>query len=175
MKPRSHQRIPGPLFPQPTAASIAQRLRTLRHERGWSLADVEILSHGSIKAVVLGSYERCDRAMSLNRAIELAGLFSIPLAHLLCAPEEIPVAHPHSGITFDLRKVKSLDPDDQTSRAITAFIAWILGRRSDWNGEVLSLRQTDQSTLALMTFTTEPELLNWLKEKSLLLTGLNHP
>lgn len=165
---------PVPLFLQPTVISIAQRIRTLRHERGWSLGDVETLSKGSIKAEVLGSYERCDRGMNLNRAIEIANLFSVPLAHLLCAPEKMP-APEKTEIMFDLRRSCVLNPEDPTGRIITTFLAWISGRRSDWNGEVLSLRQSDLSTLALMTFKTEVELLNWLHEKKVLITELSHP
>ena len=174
MRSRTVARTPVPFFPQPTTASIAARIRTLRRERGWSLRDIEILSKGSIKAVVLGSYERSDRAMSLNRAIELANLYSVPLGHLLCPPEETPDL-PQTGMMFDLRKAQHFTPEDAIGQTITTFLAWISGRRSDWNGEVLSLRQSDLSTLALMTFTTEVELLDWLYEKKVLVTALSRP
>lgn len=166
------RRTAAPLPPQPDAQSIARRIRNLRHERGWSLADVEKLSRGSIKAAVLGSYERCDRTMNLNRAIELAHLFSVPLAHLLSAPEHITIPGQLPLIMIDLRRVKSLDQGDPITPTFTVFISWIAGKRCDWNGEVMSLRKEDLSTLALMTLSDEAGFLEWLRSNRLLITGL---
>jgi hypothetical protein len=42
-----------------------------------SLADVESASHGSINAVVLGSYERGDRTVSVIRLEELAQFYGV--------------------------------------------------------------------------------------------------
>jgi transcriptional regulator with XRE-family HTH domain len=71
---------------QPTPQSVANRLRSIRKSRGWTLHDVESKSDGSIKAVVMGSYERGTRAISLARALELANLFAIPIGDLLSDP-----------------------------------------------------------------------------------------
>jgi len=177
---KSHPDTASSVFSQPSTKSIAARIRTLRQERGWTLAEVEKLSHGSIKAVVLGSYERCDRAISLARSIELADLFSVPLTHLLCSPEETPVLHPHPTMMLDLRRAKSLAKDplesqDQRLITFTMFITWIANRRSDWNGEILTLRESDLSTLALMTFLSEKALLEWANKKKLLLTAPDRP
>ena len=50
----------------------AQRLRDLRRSRGLTLDQCESMSGGVIKAVVLGSYERGTRAISLARLTQLA-------------------------------------------------------------------------------------------------------
>lgn len=165
---------------QPTAESIAERIRSLRRERGWSLADVEVLSKGQIKAVVLGSYERCDRAMSLSRTIELATLFNVPLAQLLCGSEKSEPACLRPTIMIDLRRSRALcekrtEPDDQLLTAFSTFISWILNRRCDWNGEVMSLREGDLATLALMAFRSEKEVLTWLQANRLFFKELDRP
>lgn len=170
---------PALLFTQPTTADIASRIRALRRARGWSLADVEKISKGAIKAVVLGSYERSDRSLSVRRAIELANLYSVPLAHLLCTPDTQIVLDPlGSRIVIDLRKASRLTPakrtDEERIRIFTTFIAWIASQRSDWNGEVLSLRRSDLAALALITFTSEGAILEWLKVERLLLTEPDH-
>lgn len=64
---------------------------------------------------------------------------------------------------------------DQTLQTFATFIAWIANRRCDWNGEVMSLRESDLATLALMTFKSDEELLEWLKQNKLLVTELNRP
>lgn len=166
--------------PQPSAQSVAARIRRLRKERGWSLADVERLSRGSLKAVVLGSYERGDRALTLKRAIEIANLFSVPLHHLLSPPEKALPAPTSAPILVDLRQVHHLMEaptrgTEATLQMLYAFVAWISGKRGDWNGEVMSLRAGDLTTLSLMTLMTESEISTWLAQKKLLITERDHP
>lgn len=178
---KSHQKsAPQDMPAQPTPTSIAHRIRTLRLERGWSLADVERLSRGSLKAVVLGSYERGDRSLSLARAIEIARIFSIPLPHLLVAPEKTAPTLTKTEMMVDLRRTRALAEDplaeaDPILKTFSAFLAWIATRRCDWNGEIMSLRHGDLSTLSIMTLMNEETMLNWLNEKGLLVTELNHP
>lgn len=176
------QRKPAPPAKpvQPTTASIAHRIRMLRIERGWSLADVERLSRGSLKAVVLGSYERGDRSLSLARAIDIAGIFSVPLHHLLAAPEKIAPVLTRTEIMVDLRRTRTLAEDplalaDPILKTFSTFLAWIATRRCDWNGEIMSLRNGDLSTLSIMTLMNEKAVLHWLKEKGLLVTELDRP
>jgi transcriptional regulator with XRE-family HTH domain len=178
---KSNQKSASHALPaQPTPASIAHRIRTLRLERGWSLADVERLSRGSLKAVVLGSYERGDRALSLARTIDIARIFSIPLQHLLVAPEKTAPTLTRTEMMVDLRRTRTLSEDllaqsDPILKTFSAFLAWIATRRCDWNGEIMSLRFGDLSTLSIMTLTNEETILSWLNEKGLLVTELNHP
>lgn len=53
---------------------------------GLSLGDVERKSRGRWKAVVVGSYERADRTVTVTRLSELAGFYRVPLSSLL--PED---------------------------------------------------------------------------------------
>jgi len=160
-------------FTQPTSASIALRIRTLRKARGWTLHDVEERSSGSIKAVVMGSYERGSRALSLARSIEIAELFGIPIANLLGDFSRTDAINPES-LTIDQRRLGELvksDPDLKI-KTLKSFISAIAARRSDWNGEVLTLRASDFDTLTLLFAITLPELKVWLTKNRLALISL---
>lgn len=165
---------PSRLFRQTSPADIATCLRAIRKGRGLSLAQVEKLSHGAIKAVVLGSYERSDRSLSVTRAIEIADLYGVPLTHLLgSSPEQLLPDSQRNRIVIDLRRASRLSSLEveakEKIRIFTTFIAWIASQRSDWNGEVLSLRRNDLSTLALLTFTSESAVIDWLVQEKLIL------
>lgn len=153
---------------QPTQESIALRIRKIRKERGWSLTDVEKLSKGVIKAIVLGSYERGDRAMSIKRALELANFYKVPF-HYLVGEEQVPLITRANALVLDLRRVRTDSENDEKSRLLATFTAWISRRRNDWNGEVMSLREGDLSLLGLILFSNENEVVDWLKEKKFLL------
>ena len=60
----------------------ADKLRMIRKSKGWSLQDVERNSNGKWKAVVIGSYERSDRAISLRKAISLMEFYQVPISEL---------------------------------------------------------------------------------------------
>ena len=127
----------------PTIEDLAASIRRIRKSRGWTLKEVEKKSHGKWKAVVIGSYERCDRALSLNKAISLAAFYKVPLEELLGITA--PAAAATEKITFDIRRVKESKED--SLKALQRFISTVCGARRDWNGELLSVRSSD--TLAL--------------------------
>ncbi|MFZ2228340.1 MAG: helix-turn-helix transcriptional regulator [Candidatus Nanopelagicaceae bacterium] len=154
---------------QPTQESIAVRIRKIRKARGWSLAHVEKLSKGNFKAVVLGSYERGDRTMSVKRAIDLANLYGVPLHYLV--QEEIPVLTRRIALILDLRRVRSKVDENEKTRLLATFVAWIANQRNDWNGEVMSLREGDLALLGLVLFLSQTEVEDWLKAENLLFTG----
>jgi len=160
-------------FIQPTTASVALRIRTLRKARGWTLHDIENRTSGSIKAVVMGSYERGSRALSLARSIEIAELFGIPIANLLGDFSRTESINPET-LTIDQRRLAELIKNDSDLKLITlqSFISAIAARRSDWNGEVLTLRASDFDTLTLLFTLTLPELKSWLAESRLALISL---
>ncbi len=165
-----------PLFEQTTTFHVASRLRQIRKSQGLSLGDIETMTHGRIKAVVLGSYERSDRALSVRRAIELANIYRVPLSYLLCAPVNPPVLGADGfRIVIDLRHVHQSNDGQPKVKVLKNYLAWIIGQRSDWNGEVLSLRRTDMSNLALLTFTNENDVGSWLLEERFLIKGPNRP
>jgi transcriptional regulator with XRE-family HTH domain len=160
-------------FQQPTSQSVAKRIRALRKGRGWTLHEVEIRTSGSIKAVVMGSYERGSRALSLTRTIEIADLFGIPIASLLGDFSRTD-ATSAGALTIDQRRLAELTANNNDERVpvINSYISAIAARRGDWNGEVLTLRATDFDTLTLVFQISLPDLKDWLSEKQLLLITL---
>ena len=145
------QITPATPFNQPTTATISARIRAQRKARSLTLQDIERLSNGRIKAVVMGSYERGSRAISLARTIEIANLFTIPLSELI-EESKNPERGSNDQLIFDLRKLReiSLAVTGNEISKINAFVSAICARRRDWNGEILTLRSGDLDTLTLV-------------------------
>ena len=141
----------------------AERLRTIRKSKGWSLQDVELHSNGKWKAVVVGSYERADRAISLKKAISLMQFYQVPITELF--PEITPVVSARS-IRVNIAKLES--PTDQQAQTLRKFTKSISNRRKDWNGQILTIRSNDLQFLALLIEKSEPDTLDWLIESELI-------
>jgi transcriptional regulator with XRE-family HTH domain len=158
-----------------THEAICARLRAIRISKGLSLSDVEIASKRSIRAVVLGSYERGDRALSVKRAIEIAAFYGVPLTYLLEEPKAAQgVIRPP---VIDLRQIRKIMADSQEMVSITpelgtifTFISGIVALRNDWNGEVLSMRASDISLLAMTLGKNSDEISKIFRERRLLLS-----
>ncbi|MEI9907898.1 MAG: helix-turn-helix domain-containing protein [Actinomycetota bacterium] len=161
-----------PLFDQPTVEFVAQRLRTLRKERGWSLSDVEKRSAGRITAVTLGSYERGDRTLSVKRSLELATFFGVPITHLF-GSSNVAAKDGIERPIIDLRKLRRFSEENGSAKSqfliLQTFLTWIVAQRQDWNGEVLSLRASDISLLALLLTMEPTKVIDWLREHKLLI------
>lgn len=65
--------------------ALGQRLRAARRHRGWSLGDVEAQTDGEFKASVVGAYERGERAISVQRFVNLADIYGAAASDLLPA------------------------------------------------------------------------------------------
>jgi transcriptional regulator with XRE-family HTH domain len=63
--------------------ALGERLRAERNGQGLSLREVEAKSGGRWNSVTVGSYERGDRAIGVERLAELAGFYGIPVVDLL--------------------------------------------------------------------------------------------
>ena len=72
--------------------ALGARLRSIRSQQGLSLHGVEEKSRGRWKAVVVGSYERGDRNVTVERLAELAEFYGVPASELLPATRATPVA-----------------------------------------------------------------------------------
>ena len=141
----------------------ADRLRIIRKSKGWSLQDVERNSNGKWKAVVIGSYERSDRAISLKKAISLMEFYQVPVSELF---PDIPPQVSTRSIAIDLVKLSAVQ--SEYSSVIQRFVRGICDRRKDWNGQVLTVRVNDLQFLAMLLQQAEPELLTELENLSLL-------
>src|SRR6266498_5798174 len=65
------------------AKALGGKLRGIRQQQGLSLHGVEQKSKGRWKAVVVGSYERGDRAVTVQKLAELADFYGVPIRELL--------------------------------------------------------------------------------------------
>ena len=98
-------------MPSEYAKSLGARLRSIRQQQGLSLQGVEEKSNGRWKAVVVGSYERGDRAVTVSRLAELADFYRVPVSELL--PDGSGVRHePTSKIVLDLEKLYDQASED---------------------------------------------------------------
>ena len=132
------------------AKSLGARLRAIRQQQGLSLHGVENKSKGRWKAVVIGSYERGDRAVTVQKLAELANFYGVPVEELLpegsaAAPaaQEAP-----DKLVLDLERLKEVRSEE--SGRLTRYAKTIQAQRGDYNGRVLSIRQEDLRSLAVI-------------------------
>ena len=157
--------------PFPSNIEIGRRMRAARKKRGWTIA--EMAGIGKIKAVVIGSYERGSRNMPISRLGEIARILGVDVAYLLGQP----IARQESDLvlTLDLRAIShpSFTNPDRLA-LVVSYCAGIVKKRSDWNGEVLSIRETDLLNLSFALGIEQADLLQWLTVENYLLKEINH-
>lgn len=150
-------------MPSEYARALGARLRAIRTQQGLSLHGVEEKSRGRWKAVVVGSYERGDRAVTVQKLAELADFYGVPVSELL--PGDVapgPLA-PTPRLVIDLERLQDM-PKDQAG-PLQRYLATIQSQRGDYNGKVLSIRQEDLRSLSVIydrspAILTE-ELIDW--------------
>ena len=130
------------------AKVLGSRLRAVRTQQGLSLQGVEEKSKGRWKAVVVGSYERGDRAVTVQRLSELAGFYGIPVHELLPEGQTTSATEPLSRLVIDLEQLSSVPADK--AAPLARYAATIQSQRGDYNGRVLSIRQEDLRSLAVI-------------------------
>lgn len=146
---------------------LGERLREVRRALGLRLQDVEERSAGRLKAVVVGSYERGDRAVSAHKLAALAAFYEVPVADLL-PEEEWPRTRRREGtLMVDVQRLRerSDDPDLAPLHRLVQHVQWL---RDDYNGQVLSLRTDDLRTIAVSMGAPVDRLAAWLDERGLL-------
>ena len=144
--------------------ALGARLRAIRTQQGLSLHGVEEKSEGRWKAVVVGSYERGDRAVTVQRLAELAEFYGVPVSEFL--PERAPLAAEAGAsdrLVIDLEQLSNVPAEK--SGPLARYAATIQSQRGDYNGRVLSIRQEDLRSLAVIydespTQITE-QLIGW--------------
>ena len=138
------------------AKALGAKLRAVRQQQGLSLHGVEEKSQGRWKAVVVGSYERGDRAVTVQKLAELADFYGVPVSELL--PEGAPAAaaEPPPRLIIDLERLGAVPAEK--AGPLARYAAAIQAQRGDYNGRVLSIRQDDLRTLAVI-YDESPSML----------------
>lgn len=133
------------------ARALGSRLRAVRSQQRLSLHGVERKSGGKWKAVVVGSYERGDRAVSVARLAELAEFYGVPMSELLPAEDAGGAAgraHSAGKVVLDLQKLQGVPPEQ--AGPLIRYAQSIQRQRGDYGNKVLSIRGEDLRALALM-------------------------
>ncbi len=152
-------------MPSEYAKSLGARLRSIRQQQGLSLQGVEEKSAGRWKAVVVGSYERGDRAVTVSRLAELAEFYRVPVAELL--PEGSGIRNePTNKIVLDLEKLYDHASDELAY--VARYARAIQQQRGDYNGRVLSIRADDLRALAIVYDSSPSGLIDRLNDQDVL-------
>ena len=157
--------------PFPSNIEIGRRMRAARKKRGWTIAEMAAI--GKIKAVVIGSYERGSRNMPISRLGEVARILGVDVAYLLGQP----MGRQDSALdlTLDLRAISRPSfTNPSRLELLVSYCAGIVKKRSDWNGEVLSIRESDLLNLSFAMGIEQADLLQWLTGENYLLKEIDH-
>ena len=152
-----------------TPLEISIRLRQIRKQQNLTLKQVEIRSRGKWKAVVIGSYERGTRSLSISKAKSLCEFYGVPLSALFQI-EGIQQVPPSEGaLRIDLRNLRSkISQNDSLIGQLHDLLSFIARRRDDWNGEIMTIRLQDNEVLGLLVQKEQSELRKALEIRDLL-------
>jgi transcriptional regulator with XRE-family HTH domain len=147
---------------------LGEQLRAVRRSHGMRLQDVEERSGGRFKAVVIGSYERGDRAIATHKLATLAAFYGVPIGELL--PDDgwpDPAPPTQAGIRLSVPAVQTAG-DDTEVVALRRVVQHVRALRGDHHGQVLTLRGDDLRTVAITLGVDVSELPEWLAARGLL-------
>lgn len=144
---------------------LGERLRSIRLQQGLTLQQVEDRSGGRWKGVVVGAYERGDRAISTSKLAELADFYSVPVSELLpepaAGPLRTPTESPSRPVRLDLTRL--IRPEVTPGlQPLSRYAATIQRQRGDYNGRVLTLRSEDVRALAVISGLSADEFVEQL-------------
>ncbi|MDQ1681312.1 MAG: hypothetical protein QOI42_2171 [Frankiaceae bacterium] len=145
------------------ARALGIRLRAIRTQQGLSLHGVEEKSSGKWKAVVVGSYERGDRSVTVAKLAELAEFYGVPVSELLPDGAAYGGNEPAAKLILDLERLGQVPAAD--AAPLARYARTIQAQRGDYNGKVLSIRHEDLRSLAVI-YDTSPtaiteQLIGW--------------
>jgi transcriptional regulator with XRE-family HTH domain len=159
------------------AQAVGLRLRAVRRQKRLSLQAVERDSGEEFKASVLGAYERGERTISVPRLQRLAQIYAVPVDQLL--PADLSQLGRASGnqnggrgvsgserpvrkMTIDLGRLN--DGSGPERDLLRHFLASVQLQRQDFNGKVITIRETDLRVMASMFGRSNEALIARLDE-----------
>jgi len=152
-----------------TPLEISKRLRQIRKQQNLTLKQVEIRSRGKWKAVVIGSYERGTRSLSISKAKSLCEFYGVPLSALFQIEGIQQVPPTEGALRIDLRNLRSKNSqNDPLIGQLHNLLSFIARRRDDWNGEIMTIRLQDNEVLGLLVQKEQSELRKALEIRDLL-------
>lgn len=145
---------------------LGARLRAIRRSLGLRLQDVEELSQGAFKAVVVGSYERGDRAVAAHKLAALAALYDVPVADLL--PEDDPAGDAERPAGWMIAVEQLLRSSDPDLAVLKRLVRHVQDLRDEADSPVLTLRRSDLRIVAVAVGLPPESVEDWLREHELL-------
>lgn len=146
---------------------LGEELRDVRLRKGLSLKRVEEQSGGLFKASILGSYERGQRSISVQRLAELANFYGAPIEDILTkAREKGAIVAPVRPICVNLEKLKTATLPEKAS--LISYIAFIQSQRGDEQDRVIVLRNDDRQILANVLGTSPALVVERMQKLGLL-------
>lgn len=125
--------------------ALGGALRNARRGLGLTLHDVEQRSP-SFRPSSLGSYERGDRSISLERFIQLALVYGIPADQLLAEALDRMAPGERIEVVLDLSQLELLEGPERGAAA--DHVARVRRWRADPPSEVMTLRSGDIQAIA---------------------------
>lgn len=177
-RPGNDAATPDPAAGDDYARRLGARLRAVRTQQHLSLHGVERKSQGRWKAVVVGSYERGDRAISVPRLAELADFYGVPVSELLPRDDSERTAVPGATlakVVINLNRLRALT--DPEAAPLVRFVASVQRLRGEYGNQTIAVRADDLRTLGLLYGTSAEDLtarlVQWqvLAPESLILDG----
>lgn len=148
---------------------VGKRLRKIRMQNNLSLKEVEKSTKGSVKASILGAYERGERVISIPRLYELAGFYNVPIDYLIgngeVEAQQKSAKAVVGGIKINLVNLNKLPEKDVS--LLKNYIGGIRKQREDFNVEVITIRQDDLKMLAALYQTDISNINSKLKKLNL--------
>ena len=86
--------------------------------------------------------------MTVQRLAELADFYGVPVQELLPGTTPGGAAEPPPKLVLDLERLSQVPPEK--AGPLQRYAATIQSQRGDYNGKVLSIRQDDLRTLAVI-------------------------
>ena len=108
-------------------------------------------SQGRFKMIVVGSYERADRAITVQRLAELAEVYGVRTEQLL------PGDGAAAGNCGSICGGSPRSPPRQAG-PLARYASTIQSQRDDYNGKVLTIRERDLQSLAVV-YDVQPDNL----------------
>jgi transcriptional regulator with XRE-family HTH domain len=130
-------------------------LRRARLARGWSLRAAAEASSGRFAASSIAGYERGERAISLERFVELCRLYAVSSERLLASTER--AASDGTPPIVDLGRFERLG--DRTQPMIALFVDQVIARRGQPPAGRIALRAGDVQLLASVAGISSDELI----------------
>jgi transcriptional regulator with XRE-family HTH domain len=153
------------------ATALGDKLRAVRRQQGLTLRGVEQKSGGRWHAAAVGTYERGERAISVDKLADLLDFYSVPVADCFPESQTPSVPKPSAKTILNLKRLQQLSVN--TTGPLIRFVTAIQNQRSNHDANhdsnVLSIRSEDLRTLSIMYEMTAEELNHHLHNQGVLL------